>query len=96
AAGDAAISLDPLSTRGISAALLSGIHASHAAHAYLSGTPAAVASYAATLQRVYMEHCATRQSFYVMERRFEYAPFWRRRASSNKSTNTSFEMGDSP
>jgi flavin-dependent dehydrogenase len=82
AVGDAAVSLDPLSSRGISAALLSGTHAGHAAHTYLSGTSAGLASYATTLQRVYTEHLATQRAFYLMERRFSSEPFWQRRTGN--------------
>lgn len=77
--GDAAVSLDPLSSRGISAALLSGTHAAHAIHAHLNGEGGALAAYAATMQRVYAEHLRTQRAYYQMEQRFAQAPFWHRR-----------------
>lgn len=82
AAGDAAVSLDPLSSRGISAALLSGAHAAQAIHSHLEGAAGALASYAATIRRVYAEHRSTQRAYYRMERRFLGSPFWARRCES--------------
>lgn len=77
--GDAAWSLDPLSSRGLSAALLGGLHAAHAIDAALSGDDACLASYEATLGQAWHEHRQTQAAFYAMEQRFADAPFWQRR-----------------
>jgi flavin-dependent dehydrogenase len=78
-AGDAAWSLDPLSSRGLSAALLGGLHAAHAIDAALSGDDAFLASYESTLDQAWREHRRTQAAFYAMEQRFAEAPFWQRR-----------------
>jgi flavin-dependent dehydrogenase len=79
AAGDAAVSFDPLSSQGIATALESGIDAARAIEAHLAGDPGALSSYAATVSARYREYLVERARYYGAERRWVYAPFWHRR-----------------
>ena len=79
AVGDSAAAFDPLSSKGISNALYSGIKGAEAILAASAGDGGAMARYAdhvADIHRVYRDHLA---QFYGMERRWSDAPFWRRR-----------------
>jgi flavin-dependent dehydrogenase len=79
AAGDAALSFDPLSAQGIFNALYTGRAAAEAAHRRLSGDIAASADYAERLRGIgvaYVQHLA---AWYGLERRWPESPFWRRR-----------------
>jgi flavin-dependent dehydrogenase len=82
AAGDAALSFDPLSSHGILNALHTGTRAGLAVHAHLAGDAAAVPAYVAhvdALSAAYLGHLRT---FYAMERRWPDRPFWSRRHGS--------------
>jgi flavin-dependent dehydrogenase len=80
AVGDAACCWDPLASAGITMGLRTGIEASHAIQASLSGDPLAAVHYA---RRIF-----TRTRHYLTERAFQYSaetrwteePFWKRRA----------------
>jgi len=79
AAGDAAISFDPLSAQGIFNALYTGVAASRAAAAHLSGDTLALPRYQ---QRICDIHAAYRKHlahWYAHEQRWPQAPFWQRR-----------------
>ena len=80
--GDAAVSFDPLSSRGITGALLSGMHVGQAIHAELLGERQELQRYAATIARVYADHQRVQAAYYRMERRYQDHPFWARRASA--------------
>lgn len=79
AAGDAAISFDPLSSQGIFNALYTGLCAAEAAGRALEGDAAAHAGYNSEIAaigeayRIHLAYC------YGRERRWPSAPFWRRR-----------------
>lgn len=80
AAGDTAVSCDPLSSSGIPRALDSGIHAARAIDNFLRrGNPATLQSYEANLKQGFELYLATRTRYYEMERRWPKSPFWRRR-----------------
>lgn len=89
AAGDAAVSFDPLAAIGIGHALTSGIHAARAAHEALAvGAPAGatlaspgalVAGHDEQLSRAMSRYLELRRSFYAIERRWPDEPFWARR-----------------
>ncbi|WP_437822034.1 FAD-dependent monooxygenase [Sorangium sp. So ce1078] len=80
AVGDAAASHDPLSASGIPRALDSGIHAARAVHSFLGrGDRALLAWYEAHIRQSFESYCATRASYYRLERRWPASPFWRRR-----------------
>jgi len=79
AAGDAAISFDPLSSQGIFNALYTGLCAAEAASRALQGDAAAYTGYSgeiASIGAAYRRHLAY---CYGQERRWPAAPFWRRR-----------------
>ncbi len=80
AAGDTAVSHDPLSSSGVPRALDSGIHAARAIYDFLKhGRTTALHSYEARLKQSFETYLATRTQYYKMETRWPDAPFWRRR-----------------
>ena len=79
AAGDAALSFDPLSSQGLLNALFTGLAGAEAADSHLRGDAAALGRYSeaiAGIGAVYRRHLLL---WYGMERRWPDAPFWRRR-----------------
>lgn len=79
AVGDAALSFDPLSSRGLFNALYTGLTAAEAADRYLSGDELALTEYAQAVRGIgdtYRLHLAVH---YAGETRWREAPFWRRR-----------------
>lgn len=81
AAGDAALTLDPLAARGVSAALIGGLHAATALLASDAGRSDSLAHYGRMLDRVFDQHLGSRAGYYGLETRFAEFPFWRRRAA---------------
>jgi flavin-dependent dehydrogenase len=79
AAGDAALSFDPLSSQGIFNALHSGMRAGQAVDAALAGDREAPRRYAARLAEVRAIYLARHRAVYASERRWRDRPFWRRR-----------------
>ncbi len=78
AAGDAALTFDPLSSQGIFNALVTGKMAADAALGALAGDLAPRAAYARTLD-VRARYRSHMRLYYGAERRFTSSPFWRRR-----------------
>ena len=79
AAGDAALSYDPLSGRGIVAAMNSGSLAANALAAALSGDSGALKRYAQQLERDSSDYQSKLARYYSAERRWPDSPFWQRR-----------------
>jgi len=79
AAGDSALSFDPLSSQGILTALYTGMRAGQALHAHLAGDGAALAAYANRLDEIHRAYRRNRTTFYRFEARWAEEPFWRRR-----------------
>ena len=79
AVGDAALSLDPLSSQGILSALRTGVGGAEAAHAHLAGDSSALASYSRSVADGYRAYLRQRADSYALERRWPARPFWRRR-----------------
>jgi flavin-dependent dehydrogenase len=79
AAGDAAVSFDPLSSQGIVTALESGLEAAEAIRAHLAGDGAALSRYAARVTARYRDYLVERARYYGAEGRWPGAPFWQRR-----------------
>lgn len=79
AVGDAAASLDPLSSHGMTTALWTGVRGGKAAHAWLSGDRSAVQEYAADVSGGVARFLADRVAVYRREARFADRPFWERR-----------------
>jgi flavin-dependent dehydrogenase len=86
AVGDAAISLDPLSSAGLCNALEMGLRGAAAIHGSLSGDPEAIGKYASTVEQEMFEYNRLRHSFYAMERRWRDRAFWMRRRSVGRVT----------
>jgi flavin-dependent dehydrogenase len=81
ATGDAAVSVDPLSSQGILTALAMGGEAGRAAAAAeLGGEPTrARAAYARRYSEVLRDYLALRAAYYALEKRWPDALFWSRR-----------------
>lgn len=79
AAGDAALTFDPLSSQGICKALHSGIFASYAILDWFNNKPAGLDKYAALCKQEFEQYLTTWASFYALEQRWPAAPFWQRR-----------------
>ncbi|MBL8213778.1 MAG: NAD(P)/FAD-dependent oxidoreductase [Bryobacterales bacterium] len=80
AAGDAAIAHDPLSSLGISAAILSGMRAAKAVHRSLEGDQDAIPGYASWMRAGFQQYLHQCVAHYAAERRWPHSPFWRTRA----------------
>jgi len=79
AAGDAALSFDPLSAQGVFAALYTGMRSAQAVCAALDGARDAPEQYAARLESVRAAYRHQQAHYYGLERRWPDRPFWRRR-----------------
>lgn len=79
AAGDAACSLDPLSSHGIAFALRSGIDAALAAKDQLTGVSSAGYDYHEKIDLAFRLYNEQRTGFYQREIRWKDDPFWVRR-----------------
>lgn len=80
AAGDAAVSFDPLSSQGILTALLMGRDAGQAVAAILTdANPEPLVNYSHQYATLLETHTRMRAAYYALERRWPYAPFWARR-----------------
>jgi flavin-dependent dehydrogenase len=94
AAGDAALTQDPLSSRGVVAALLGGLHCALALAADRNGVADSKERYATMLRAVFDQHLVARRAWYGAERRWRDAPFWRRRqAEPETSTSPRWSSG---
>jgi len=76
AAGDAALSFDPLSSQGLLTALFTGRSAADAACTARSGRPDGPARHAARLAAIRDTYRQNLASFYRLEQRWPRAPFW--------------------
>jgi flavin-dependent dehydrogenase len=79
AVGDAAMSLDPLSSEGISKGLLWGKHAACVAAAYCKGDRSILRAYQRDVERAFSEYLVLRHQYYSAEQRWKDSPFWARR-----------------
>jgi flavin-dependent dehydrogenase len=80
AAGDAALSFDPLSSQGLFHALYTGLAAAEAADRALSGDGSAPSGYTARLAEIEAVYRRNLAAWYGLERRWPEQEFWRRRA----------------
>jgi flavin-dependent dehydrogenase len=81
AVGDAAATVDPLSSGGVDTALRSALDAVAAIAAALRGDARALAAYGARRGAEYAGYVRQRRAYYALERRWPDHPFWRRRAA---------------
>lgn len=77
--GDAAMSFEPLSSKGTSNALYTGMLAGGTVRQSLSSNESALHIYSVHLKRIHAVHMKYLHQFYCAERRLIEAPFWRRR-----------------
>jgi flavin-dependent dehydrogenase len=81
AVGDAAATLDPLSSSGIARALESGRDGAEAAMRRLAGDRKAVNAFVQKTSVEYSKHLLKRCAYYRMERRFSQHAFWQQRST---------------
>jgi flavin-dependent dehydrogenase len=79
AAGDAAVSFDPLSSQGLLTAMATGRHAAAVVLEMIGGRREVAQSYAASLHNLYQDYLARKTWYYALERRWPESPFWKRR-----------------
>jgi flavin-dependent dehydrogenase len=79
AAGDSALSVDPLSSQGVLRALTSGMAAAEAIDGCLAGRPAAAVEYPQSLSAALHRYSVAHAAYYGRERRWPQSTFWRRR-----------------
>lgn len=79
AAGDAAMTFDPLSSQGISAAILMGARAGGLVAAELAGDTSAFTAWAEDYRTLQGETADLGRHYALMETRWRDAPFWSRR-----------------
>lgn len=84
AAGDAASSVDPLSSVGVMRALRSGVNAARAIGRHVSGHSSALTEYGARIAKEYDDYLVARATYYGMEQRWPHSPFWRCRHESHE------------
>ncbi|GLZ31363.1 hypothetical protein Lesp02_35510 [Lentzea sp. NBRC 105346] len=80
AAGDEAMSVDPLTGRGVLHALLSGEAAGTAMAHWLLGDSGPSEAYEQWLDVRFAEYCRSRTAHYALETRWRDSPFWSRRS----------------
>jgi flavin-dependent dehydrogenase len=83
ATGDAAMAVDPLSSNGISYALISGAGVALAMDHWLSGDRSTSYTYENELDKEFEEYLRIRHNYYSMETRWPDATFWKRRQLLN-------------
>lgn len=79
AAGDAALSFDPLSSQGMLNALYTGMKSGQAVHAALDEEWALIDAYRARLEAIRAAYLRHYEQFYQSERRWPNHTFWSRR-----------------
>jgi flavin-dependent dehydrogenase len=79
AVGDAAMTLDPLSSQGIYAALESGLEAARAIGKEFAGDRLALARYSTWVERRFAAHLRGQHYYYPKEQRWALSEFWSRR-----------------
>ncbi len=79
AVGDAASAFDPLSSRGISWALESGLAAARMIAGHLRGDSRSIGEYVQHVEDQFADYMVGHSHYYGRERRWPESPFWRRR-----------------
>jgi flavin-dependent dehydrogenase len=99
AVGDAAATLDPLASAGITLALRDGTRAAASIAALRAGARAALTAYTESLQRRFAKHLVGRAAYYGLERRWPDAHFWADRRTLQLTANAHavlFPRGEPP
>jgi flavin-dependent dehydrogenase len=79
AVGDAALTVDPLSSQGVCKALESGLRAAEVLQDHWKGDETAMSSYAASVTQSFEHFLDERNQYYGREKRWPQSVFWRRR-----------------
>ncbi len=79
AVGDAAATLDPLSSQGIMHALHTGIFGGYAILDFFKGDHDGLKKYDRWMQETFATYLDTKASFYGEEQRWPHQPFWQKR-----------------
>jgi len=85
AIGDAAVTFDPLSSRGICTALQRGVDAALAIACWSDGQPDAITEHVDEVRCDFERYLRTRAVYYGRERRWPTSAFWRRRQVNETS-----------
>ncbi len=80
AVGDAALSLDPLSSQGIYKSMESGINAAKSVDGKFRGTGGALRGYSDSIAAAFKSYLNVRRSHYKKVNRWPESAFWRRRS----------------
>lgn len=96
AVGDAAVSFDPLSSKGISNALYTGQAAARAILAAEEGDGDATARYTRHLSQIFHAYLGQLGLYYAQERRWCDSPFWQRRHRASHRPNKSLNENRGP
>lgn len=83
AVGDAALAFDPLSSKGISNAMYTGLRAADALLRHGRGDVDAIVGYASHLLDIHRVYREQLQGFHAMETRWPDAPYWSRRRAGH-------------
>jgi flavin-dependent dehydrogenase len=83
AAGDAALSFDPISSQGLLNALFTGLAAAEASDRALAGVKDAIPEYGRAISEIHSTYRRHLAFIYGAETRWPDAPFWRRRRQSS-------------
>ncbi len=83
AAGDAALAVDPLASRGVFNALFTGVAVAEASDRDLAGDAGAPAGYASLLTGIRRRYLEDLTAVYRAEQRWPAAEFWRRRSAAS-------------
>jgi len=83
AVGDAASSLDPLSSAGLTLALRTGLNGGDAVCRHLAGDRDALNDHGSEVRRRFSGYLAQRAALYGLVQRWPDAPFWNRRPAYN-------------
>lgn len=79
AAGDAAISFDPLASQGLFNAIFTGLAAAEAADSFLHGDDGSLTQYQQVIRSIFEAYRSKLTAVYAAEKRWSAAPFWQRR-----------------
>jgi flavin-dependent dehydrogenase len=82
AVGDAAASVDPIASQGISRALHFGVHASDAIGGHFQSEEHSLRNYEALVQMEFENNLDLLSTIYCSESRWDSAPFWLRRKTT--------------
>jgi hypothetical protein len=88
AVGDAAMTLDPLSSHGLTVAMLSGRDLAQAVAQHFGGDREALSSYGTCLTVAFSQYETIRLTYYRAERRWLTSTYWQRRQRVEKTVRS--------